>query len=46
MFVVRLDSSWSVILSTLAGAAIGIFIVKDDEAADDREGKEREVAAE
>jgi 4-azaleucine resistance transporter AzlC len=46
MFVVRLDSSWSVILSTLVGAAIGIFIVKDDEAADDREGKEREVAAE
>ena len=46
MFVVRLDSSWSVILSTLAGAAIGIFIVKDDEADDDREGKEREVAAE
>lgn len=46
MFVVRLDSSWSVILSTLAGAAIGIFIVKDDEAADDREGKEKEVAAE
>ena len=29
IFAVKLDTSWSVIISTLVGAALGVFIVKD-----------------
>ena len=37
IYLVKLDSSWSIIISTLVGAAIGTFVVKDEDEPDSTE---------